>query len=511
MSQARLSVITPLYNPVFRELKDCLQSAQGPEIEHILTLDGRDNVSDLPRLKRIVKRFGATLIVSQERLGISEASNLAAASATGEFLLFLDQDDYLEEEWWKPLRATMQDADFVYSDSFHSDASGNVTSLQRKPSWSPVRLIFLMYATHFMAVRKSVFDLVGGFRSGFDGSQDHDLALRVSKVTQRFRHIPIPLYTWRKSASSALTNPLNKSWAYDAGAAAAKDFLNEIDPEASVEKITDFHPGGMRARFSKRREPVSVVVPTAFGSDHSKKTWLESLISSLTPFLSHKLGDEIIVVHGSELDLGLVERMRKKFGIEISSVSDEEDFNFSRRVNIGFVLAKNKHVLLVNDDLKFGSENPLDTLFGLLSLPNVGLVGGLLSYPDFSIQHAGHSFVKGVPVHVGVEAKSFELGVFDLIVDREVVGVTGALMFQLKSTWQSVGGFTASLPLSFNDVDYCQKIRSLGFSVIQANSVKAIHHESVTREAISELWEIDFIEKRWSDTMSNDGFSSPYR
>jgi GT2 family glycosyltransferase len=84
-------------------------------------------------------------------------------------------------------------------------------------------------------------------------------------------------------------------------------------------------------------------------------------------------------------------------------------------------------------------------------------------------------------------------------------------MFQLKSTWQSVGGFTTSLPLSFNDVDYFQKIRSLGFSVVQANSVKALHHESVTREAISEFWEIDFIERRWSDVLSADRLSSPYR
>jgi GT2 family glycosyltransferase len=84
-------------------------------------------------------------------------------------------------------------------------------------------------------------------------------------------------------------------------------------------------------------------------------------------------------------------------------------------------------------------------------------------------------------------------------------------MFQLKSTWEAVGGFSTAFPLSFNDVDYCQKIRTLGYSVIQANSVKAIHHESVTREAISEEWEIDLLNKRWSDAMATDKYSSPYR
>jgi GT2 family glycosyltransferase len=505
------SVITPVFNPDFRELRDCLRSARAQGVEHILALDGEANVSNLQKLKSVVESYGAKLIVSHDRLGISGASNLAAAAATGEFLVFLDQDDFLEENWWSPLLVTIENADFIYSDSFHADASGNVVSLHRKPAWSPVRLLFLMYATHFMAVRRSVFENVGGFRTEFDGSQDHDLALRISRVTNRFRHIPIPLYSWRQSKASSLSDPGNKSWAYDAGAAAATSFLQEIDKNATVEKILDFHPGGLRARFSPRTEPVSIVVPTAFGSDYSGNPWLNGLLDSLLPFLDGKIGDEVILVHGGEDDFGLVERFRKASQVRTLSVFDNRTFNFSRRVNIGFSLSQNNHVLLLNDDVQFGTENPLDDLFGLLSLENVGVVGGLLAYPDFSIQHAGHSFVKGHPVHAGLRAKSFEIGVFDLIVDREVVGVTGALMFQLKSTWQSVGGFTTSLPLSFNDVDYCQKVRSLGFSVIQANSVKAFHHESVTREAISEYWEVDFIERRWSDVLSADRFSSPYR
>jgi GT2 family glycosyltransferase len=511
MNEPVFSVITPVFNPVFSELRDCLRSARAPGVEHILALDGEANVKNLRKLKRVVKSYGAKLVISQDRLGISGASNLAAESAAGEFLVFLDQDDFLEESWWSPLQVAIENSDFVYSDSFHADASGNAVSLQRKPAWSPVRLLFLMYATHFMAVRRSVFEAVGGFRTEFDGSQDHDLALRISKVTNKFSHIPIPLYSWRQSEASSLSDPSNKSWAYDAGAAAAKSYIQDIDKNASVEKIVDFHPGGLRARFSQRTKPVSIVVPTAFSSDYSGSMWLDKLLESLSPFLSSDLGDEIIVVHGGEPDDGLLERFRKQIRVSISNVVDIQDFNFSRRVNIGFLLARNEHVLLVNDDIQFDSENPLDHLIGLLSLPNVGLVGGLLTYPDFSIQHAGHAFAKGLPVHAGLRAKSLDLGVFDLIVDREVVGVTGALMFQLKSTWQSVGGFTTSLPLSFNDVDYFQKIRSLGFSVVQANSVKALHHESVTREAISEFWEIDFIERRWSDVLSADRLSSPYR
>lgn len=511
MSEPRLSVITPLYKPVIRELKDCLRSAKGPGIEHILVLDGASNVHNLKKLQKVVRSYGAKLYVLDDQAGISEASNVAASHASGEFLVFLDQDDFLEENWWAPLLLTIEDADFVYSDSFHANSSGHATSLQRKPSWSPIRLIFSMYAVHFMAIRKSVFDEVSGFRSQYDGSQDHDIALRISRMTDRFKHIPIPLYSWRQSAASTLSNPTNKSWAYDAGAAAAQDHLQQFDAASKAERIEDFHPGGIRGVFAERKEPVSIVVPTAFGADKSGSLWVEKLFHSLKPFLRPELGDEIVLVTGKEKDKNFIARARGEFPIDVVRAKDDKKFNFSRRCNIGFSVASNKHVLLLNDDVEFGSENPFNSLFGLLNLPNVGLVGGLLAFPDYSIQHGGHAFIKGLPVHTGYQGRSREVGLFDLIVDREAVGVTGALMFQLKSTWQTVGGFTTSLPLSFNDVDYCQKIRSLGMSIVQANSVKAIHHESVTREAIVESWEIGFMVERWSDIMASDGFATPYR
>jgi GT2 family glycosyltransferase len=308
-----------------------------------------------------------------------------------------------------------------------------------------------------------------------------------------------------------LENPQNKEWAYSAGERAAQDHLRNYDALATSERLSEFHPGAIRGVFSERTEPVSIVVPTAFGMDTSGVAWAERMFLSLEPFLKPELQDEVIFVHGGERSSGLIERIRESTSTSVLSVFDHNPFSFSRRVNIGFELAKHEHVLLLNDDIKFGSENPMNTLFGLLKLPNVGLIGGLLTYPNFSIQHGGHTFVKGAPKHFGFGVGNTNFGLFDLTVDREVVGVTGALMFQLKSVWRAVGGFTTALPLSFNDVDYCQKIRSLGYSIIQANSVKAIHHESVTREAIDEDWEYDFINARWLDSLSHDGFSSPYR
>jgi len=511
MSNPRVSIITPVFKPVLSELNECLRSSKDPLVEHILCLDGKQNVKSINALRRLVKSHGARLIISDSQLGISEASNIAASEARGEFLLFLDQDDFLEAGWFGALSTTIDRADYIYSDSFIASGDGRAKHLWRKPSWSPIRLIQNMYAVHFMAVRKSIFDQVGGFRKQFDGSQDHDLALRISRVTNRIERIPIPLYFWRESQASTAQNPDNKKWAYDAGVLAAQDHLDVVSPKAIVERIEGY-PGALRLRFPARTSPVSIVVPTAFKVDNAGNSYVSSLLSSVFPFLDVELGDEIILVHGTKDSIDLLGEFSDGTPIPLRIISDDEDFNFSRRCNIGFLHSVNEHVLLLNDDIEFGSENPLDQLFGVLRLPDVGLVGGLLVFPDFSIQHGGHVFRDMLPTHAHYGGRTVEHGIYDLQVDHEVTGVTGALMFQLKSTWEAVGGFSCTLPLSFNDVDYCQKVRSLGYSIIQANSVMAYHHESSTREPIAEYWETEFIRTRWYDNLSSDDeFTAPYK
>jgi hypothetical protein len=278
-------------------------------------------------------------------------------------------------------------------------------------------------------------------------------------------------------------------------------------PGATLSKLDGF-PGALRAKFSKRTQPVSFVIPTAFNGFSANHSFVETLVRSLLPFVDSVLGDEIVLVHGGEDQSGIVEKIVGKNGIFFKSIQDEVDFNFSRRCNIGFLSARNEHVLLLNDDIEFGDENPLDSLFGILSLPNVGLVGALLVFPDFSIQHGGHAFTEGLPHHAHYESRSLVAGLMDLAVDHEVVGVTGAFMFQLKSTWESVGGFSELFPLNYNDVDYCQKIRTLGFTIIQANSVQAIHHESVTRVSVVEEEELALVKQRWADVLNDDQYST---
>jgi glycosyltransferase involved in cell wall biosynthesis len=178
MTAPIVSVITPVYRPVLSELKKCLSSARHDGVEHILVIDGVENATNQRKVTHLAKKYGAMVIVRQTNGGISRATNDGVSASHGEFLLFLDQDDYLEKHWFRMFEIAAETADFVYSDAYVVSKRGRILARLLKPDWSPTRLASNMYACHFFAVRRELFDRVGGMRPEFDGAQDHDFALQ---------------------------------------------------------------------------------------------------------------------------------------------------------------------------------------------------------------------------------------------------------------------------------------------------------------------------------------------
>jgi GT2 family glycosyltransferase len=477
------------------DIKACVDSVSSDGVEHILVVDGVNNATNRGRLHRLAKRTGARVIIRDEQGGISAATNTGAEAARGEFLVFVDQDDFLEPLWMDHFRASCAGADLIYSDSYLASPDGKPIRLDLKPDWSPVRLAFSMYACHFLAVRRSLFQQLGGMDSGFDGAQDHELALRFSRHGAVARHIPVPLYSWRESETSTAFNPESKPYAYQAGVRASQRHLDELGISGVVEHGK--YPGTLVAKFPQRSEPLSVVIPTAFGSDPSGRAYVHNAILSLVPHLGFEKDDELILVAGGEDDEALLDALQEIVPFKIRIARDSQQFNFSRRCNIGFELAANEYVLLMNDDVVLDTEPAVDQMFGLAGFPNVGLVGSLLLFPNLTIQHGGHVYGKGMMHHAYYGQDRIDVPMSDLTVDREVSGVTGALALQRKETWRAVGGFCEALPLNFNDVDYCLKIASLGFDIVQANSSLAIHFESLTRKPKVKAHELDFMLSRW--------------
>jgi GT2 family glycosyltransferase len=499
-----VTVLTPVYRPGLAHLEQCLDSVRAPGVEHILIIDGRENVEKLSVIERLAVKRGAKVVVCETHGGISAATNAGAEAARGEFIVLVDQDDFLEPNWFDYFQLACPEADMLYSDMYTADQHGQKVREYRKPDWSPIRLAFNMYACHFLALRRELFLELGGMRSAFDGAQDHDIALRFARQGARVHHIPVPLYSWRQIPTSTALDPDSKPYASEAGRKASQEHLDKIGVPGQI--VKGELAGGYIANFPQRNQPVSVVIPTAFGRDDAKHSHTEDAIKSLYMHLGSVSGDELILVSGGEDDLGLLAGLSASAPFSITHVIDRGKFNFSRRSNIGFESARNELVLLMNDDVVLDTEPCLNQMVGLLAFENVGIVGSQLVFPGMLIQHGGHIYI-GRPGHAYYRFGQSNAPLFDLMVDREVSGVTAALTLQKKSTWRAVGGFCEALPLNYNDVDYCLKVAALGLSSVLANSSKAVHHESITRNPKLLQREIDILMSRWRDSIQVEKYT----
>jgi GT2 family glycosyltransferase len=497
MAKTEISVVTVVSDEGLADLKHCLKSTRAPGVEHILVLAGLPGIAKFISLKLMTMKYKANVKVSRRALGLSEALNLGASRASGSHLVFTEPTDYLLPNWWKPILLALDRSDFLYTDSLRVDHLGAPIDQVLNPSWSPIRLEYEMFASHLMIIRKTIFDQIGGFKKEPSRALDHDLALRASRVTELFEHIPLVIASRR--AKSDLPNP-----------GGLMESLQGTIMFKGIHESTPYpweNSAIQKRGFGQRSDPISIVIPTAFKSQKNGVLFIDSLLDSLIPFLDAKRGDEVVVVHGGEDQSALRVRKSPEVEAQIVLVQDKSTFNFSRRCNIGFLTARNEHVLLLNDDIEFGNQNPISTLLGLLKTQNVGLVGGLLLFPDQTVQHAGHTFTDRNPHHLHY-GKSFSTILNKGLPEaHEVVGVTGALMFQSKALWRAVGGFSTVFPLNYNDVDYCQKVRTLGYSVIQANCVVALHHGSATRSPNVDVSEQTELRNRWPAALSSDPYT----
>jgi GT2 family glycosyltransferase len=228
-------------------------------------------------------------------------------------------------------------------------------------------------------------------------------------------------------------------------------------------------------------------------------------VSSLSEQLNQ--ADELVIVSGENEDRGFMPKVANLTKANVIHVIDDSEFNFSRRVNLGCLAATKHELLVLNDDVEFLSRDALSQMSGLLKEDGVGLIGCLLLFPDGKVQHGGHIYHGAHAHHAHYLSTSITNNFGDLIVDREVSGVTGAVMYQTRSTWESVGGFTHFLPGNYNDVDYCLKVRNLGLSIVQANSVWANHKESATRNSELHAWEVEFVNSRWWHLLERDRYT----
>lgn len=516
-SGPRFSVVTPVYDPPEHVLHEMIASVTGQtstDWELVLVDDGSgpataaalDRAAADPRIRVHHRR---------ENGGIVAASNDAVDRAVGEFIVFVDHDDALHPNALAHVDAVLReapDADLVYTDEdlLLEDPRAYRWPFH-KPDWSPERLRSHNYLTHLTVARADLVREVGGFREGFDGSQDHDLVLRLSERARQVLHVPAVLYHWRVSDGSVAGGGTAKQYAYDAGRRAVQEHCDRIGWRATVSHGAA--PGLYRIDREIEGDPLtSVIVPTRGSTGRVwgvERAFVVDAVASVAASTSRRVEFVVVADDGTpDETLDAVERAAGDRPVRI--VHFDRPFHFSEKVNLGAVHAAGELLLFLNDDVEVISDEFLDPMIPYALDHDVGAVGAKMYFADGRIQHAGHVYNHN-PRHAMFGHPGDAPGVGHLLhVVRECSGVTAACLLTRAEVFHEVGGFSPLFPSSFNDVDFCLKLGRAGYRRIWTPHTELYHFESATRSLSgidrATMDEDARLRRRWRTELVNDPY-----
>jgi len=515
-----ISVLVPVFRTDPEILRQTIESVLRQSYPHweLCLVDDGSGQPELDAVLHHFRKIDARIRVAAQsgQTGISAASNRALGMATGEYVALLDHDDVLADDALFHVVDVIQGKprpDLLYSDEDHMDDSGRRFAPFFKPDWSPDLILSENYICHLMTFRRDLALAVGGFRTEFDLSQDHDILLRLSRVASKIHHIPRVLYHWRTSLSSMSRASNAEDKAIGSSKGVVEAFLAESNIPGRVEEAE--HPGRWRVRYPiPANAHVSILIPTA-----GKVEVLDRNLNALwnkagsTPY-------EVVVIDNCR---GEDNRTVQQFAGKVRERGRpvryfdqrNETFNYSRLNNRAAATCKSPYLLFLNDDTEGISDGWLDAMVELAARPEVGAVGAKLLYPDGMIQHAGvtmglaeicgHSF-KGSR---GDERHYYDFP--DLI--RNVSAVTAACLMTRADVFKKLGGFEeAMFPIAYNDIDLCLRIGAAGYRILYTPHALLYHYEAFSKSE-NELHphpaETLALKERWRAIIARDPYYNP--
>ncbi|WP_241988555.1 glycosyltransferase [Cryobacterium sp. TMT1-3] len=506
-SEPLFSIITPVYNTPLDVLHDTIESVLAQtfsEWELILVDDKSPNPLVVQALLAASERDARIRVLARETNGgIVVASNDAIEVAQGEFLALLDHDDLLAANALQTVATAIEsgfDVDYVYSDEDKVSPDGKFFDQFDKPDWSPERLRGQMYTGHFSVLRADLVRKVGNFRADFEGSQDHDLVLRVTENARHIVHIREVLYHWRVVPGSTAELAENKPYAWDAGVRAVDAHLERVGIAGHATH------GPVPGTYRIEREPdldksVSIIIPTRGTAGEvwgENRVFLVDAVRSVLQTTNHR-DLEIVVVFDADTPAEALADLAELAGDRLTLVPFFGTFNFSRKCNEGFLAARGEVLLFLNDDVQALSDEMVGNLIAPLNEPDVGMTGAMLYFEDGGIQHAGHLHHMGQFSHAYLGEPKGTYGAFSsLLINREASGLTAACIAMPRTVFQEVGGFSEMFPGNFNDVDLSKKVTQAGYRLVWLAQVELFHFESRSRNPLVHSFEEKMIIDRWA-------------
>lgn len=544
----KISILVPLWNNKREFQIEMLNSVMNQTYSNweLCLADGSDEehgyIGEICR--EYAERSDGRIIYKklEQNGGIAGNTNACLQMATGEYIGLLDQDDILHPsvlyEYVKAINE--QGADYLYCDetTFKNSNINKMLTMHFKPDYAPDNLRANNYICHFSVFARELLDGNELFRPKYDGSQDHDMILRLTDNAKSIVHVPRLMYYWRSHSGSVASGIDAKPYAIQAAKGAVAEHLRKHGYEHFKIESTRAFDTIFRIRYQIVGTPkITIVIAN---KDHADD--LRRCISSIFEKSTYDNFDVVIVENNSETAeiksyysqlLGYdyetaraaMEKNRTVTGINgsedvkadpeqtgtanvygkmgelplslcdggalrsennnITIVIYKGAFNYSAVNNLGVSYASGEFILLLNNDTEVITVNWMEELLMYAQRQDVGAVGAKLYYGDRTIQHAGVVIGLGVhrtAGHTHYKQSRQNLGYMGrLCYAQNVTAVTGACLLVKKGLYNEVGGLDEQFAISLNDVDFCLKLREKGLLNVFTPFSELYHYESVSR------------------------------
>lgn len=518
-----ISIIVPTYNTPEIFLREAIDSVLAQIYEN-WELCIADDASSDRHVREILEEYcqkdaRIKVLYREENGHISRSSNSALTLATGEYIALLDHDDLITPDALYQAVLLLNrhpEADMIYSDEDKVDEENLLSAPYFKPDWSPNTFLSRMYTCHFGFYRRRIIEAIGGFRVGFEGSQDYDLVLRFTEQTEQIFHIPKILYHWRIHRLSAASGAAAKPYAYDAAKRAIAEALQRRGEQGTVADAPGDFLGHYVVRYHIPHTPrISIIIPSKDLAPILNRCLISIFERTTYPDF------EIILVDNGSVEPKterLITKWEKREPHRFHCHRLDIPFNFSQLNNFGVAKASGDYLVFLNNDTEVIEPDWLESMLEQAQRPSIGAVGGLLLYDDDTIQHAGVILgLGGLAAHGHRHFAADTPGYFGFTIGiNDVSAITAACLMCRRELFDHVGGFDEDLAVAYNDVDLCLKFLQAGCHNLYLPHVRLYHHESKSRgyenteEKRQRLQrEAKRVYLRWRDWIENDPYYNP--
>ena len=520
-----ISLVMPTYRTPEKWLRLTIESVRRqlyPNWELCIA----DDASCLPHVRQILEEYRAIdsrlkVVYRNERGHISAASNSAIEIATGEFLALLDHDDELPEHALYMVVVELnadRDADLIYSDEDKIDEKGRRYDPHFKPDWNPALFLSNNFICHLGVYRARIIREIGGFRVGYEGSQDWDLTFRVIEKTRssHIRHIPHVLYHWRATSGSAALGIEEKEYARETQLRTLESYFERQKTNVTILPAT---AGYWRIKYSLPEPPpvVTLIIPTRNGFD-----LLRNCVESICQKTTYRKFEIVIVDNQSDDPSTLQYLTRLEREGKVRVLRYDAPFNFSAINNFAVRHSQGEIIGLINNDVEVITPGWLEEMLTHVVQPEVGAVGAMLYYRNRTIQHAGVILGLGGNRNVANHAyknrpNGYRGYASRALLSQNISAVTAACLLVRRQVFDEVGGLDEThLPVAYNDIDLCLRLRERGYLNLWTPYAELYHYESVSRgyedtvEKQKRLKkESEYMWERWGDLLLNDPAYNP--